>query len=105
MAHSLLVRAGQWLHRQLQDEQREVAARTDPTWLLRHKSRLVERGTSYGLNTLHEIERRIPLIEPTLVSTIETELAESLDGSEDWERVIELVDDIIEGELLGKERE
>ena len=105
MADSLLVRAGQWLHRRLEHERQEIATRTDLTQLPRHKGRLVERGVSYGLNTLHEIERRIPLIEPTLVSTIETALAESLDGSEDWERMIELVDDIIEGELLGKERE
>ncbi len=105
MAHSLLVRAGQWLHRQIQHERREVAARTDPMRPRQDESRLIERGVSYGLDALYEIERRIPLIEATLVATIEAELAKSLDGSEDWETVIELVDDIISGQLLGRDPE
>jgi hypothetical protein len=105
MAHLLLVRAWQWLRRQLQYEWRERTAGTDPVVLSRHKYGLVERGASYGLGELREIERRLPMIQSTLVLTIEKELSALLDGSEDWETVEELVDGIVEGEFRGGPRE
>ena len=65
------------------------------------RSELVQRGARHGGDVLREIKRHLATVEASLVPTIEHTLETFVDGSEDWEVIEEIVDDIVMVELWG----
>lgn len=87
--------AGQLLRAQVEDQ--------DPA-RSRRRSELVERGARHGVEVLREIKCRLPAVEASLVPTIEHTLWTFVDGSEDWDVIEDVVDDIVVAELWGGKR-
>jgi len=84
--------AGQLLRPQVEEQ--------DPA-RSRRRAELVERGARHGVDVLREIKRHLPTLEASLVPTIEHTLETFVDGSEDWDVIEDVVDDIVMAELWG----
>ncbi len=84
--------AGQLLRPQAEDQDLARA---------RRQSELVERGSRHGVAVLREIKRRLPAVEASLAPTIEHTLWTFVDGSEDWDVIEDMVDDLVMTELRG----
>lgn len=67
----------------------------------RRRSELVERGARHGVDVIREIRRHLPAVEAGLVPKIGHTLGTFVDGSEDWDVIEDVVDDIVMAELWG----
>ena len=65
----------------------------------RRRAELVERGARHGVGVLREIKRHLPAVEASLVPTIEHTLWTFVDGSEDWDVIEDVVNDIVMAEV------